>query len=250
MSVAAFDAPTPGMPTTSVPDAAAPLVCVLAGSPRRAGVSAHLAQVAARGIRQAGASCDLRLLADYDMRGCTGCGYCDRTGSCALGLAEAREKAAADSASKDGGSRLYFDDLYRSIASAQALVLVAPVYFAGPPSQLKAFFDRMQFLWSQRYLLHRNPLKNLGDRKPCALVVTGGGGDPFGYAPLEQCARSSLRMADFELLMTLDCVGWQPDLSTLSGDSDGADAGALAGTDESPEGRVLALCRDLVRRLA
>ena len=89
-----------------------------------------------------------------------------------------------------------------------ALALVAPVYFSGPPSQLKAVLDRMQPLWCQRYLLGRRPVRPLECRRPLDLFVVGAGGDPFGHDALVSCARSSLRMADFELHATHDLVGF------------------------------------------
>ena len=85
---------------------------------------------------------------------------------------------------------------------------MAPVYFSGPPSQLKAVLDRMQPLWCQRYLLGQRPVRPLECRRPLDLFVVGAGGDPFGHDALVSCARSSLRMADFELHAMHDLVGF------------------------------------------
>ncbi len=179
-----------------------PLVCVLAGSPHRGGASEALAAHVARGVERAGCRADLLRLADFALAGCTGCGACERTGACVLDAPERRRAAAPD-------GRPGFPDLYARLDAADALALVAPVYFSGPPSQLKAVLDRMQPLWSQRYLLHSRPVVPLDARRPFDLFVVGSGGDPFGFDALVSCVRSALRMADFELRARHDCIGYR-----------------------------------------
>lgn len=178
--------------------AGAPRVCVLAGSPRPNGSSTALARCVARGVERAGCAADLVLLADYTVAGCTGCGACECTGTCVLDADERRAEAA--------GGPPGFGTLFGRLEAADALALVAPVYFSGPPSQLKAVFDRMQPLWAQRYLLKSRPPVPKEKRRPLDLLVVGSGGDPFGYGALVSCARSSLRMADFELRELHDFV--------------------------------------------
>ena len=169
-------------------------VCVFSASPR-VGRCARLAQAVARGATAAGATPRVLRLADYDVLGCIGCGACSRTGTCIL----------ANRPTPSG--RPGFDELLAQVACADALVLVSPVYFAGPPSQLKAFLDRLQPLWAQRYLLKKRPLLPPDQRKPLELLAVGEGGDPFGYEPLVTCCRSALRMLDFELRQVHDFVG-------------------------------------------
>lgn len=176
---------------------AAPEVCVLVGSPRRSGACAALAQSVTRGVGSAGAQANLVYLADYRIQGCTGCGACERTGTCVL------EEWDLPAPASRG-----FSALYEAVRRAGALALVAPVYFSGPPSQLKAFFDRMQPLWAQRYVLGTRPVLPLDQRKPMDLWVVGSGGDPFGHEALISCARSSLRMANYELHGLHNCVGY------------------------------------------
>ena len=110
--------------------------------------------------------------------------------------------------SKRRQAKYGFACLIKRLQAADALALVAPVYFSGPPSQLKAVLDRMQPLWCQRYLLGQRPVRPLECRRPLDLFVVGAGGDPFGHDALVSCARSSLRMADFELHATHDLVGF------------------------------------------
>lgn len=182
-------------------------VAVVVGSPRAAGVCATLASRVAEGAASVGTTVNVLRLGDYAIAGCVGCGSCERTGACVF---DERERAAACSGGRPGLSALA-----RELETADALVLVAPVYFSGPPSQLKALFDRLQPYWVQRYVLGTRPLLNpparpIGQRKPLDLVVVGTGKDPFGYDALVSCARSALRMLDFELASVRDAVGADP----------------------------------------
>ncbi len=220
----------------AAPEAAEPVspcVCVLAGSPRRDGASAALAACIARGVGRAGCRADLVLLADFAVAGCTGCGTCESTGACVLDAGERRAAAA--------GGRPPCAALRARLDAADGLALVSPVYFSGPPSQLKAFFDRMQPLWAQRYLLRTRPVLPPGERRPLDLFVVGSGGDPFGYDALVSCARSSLRMADFELRALHDCVGYRA--LSRSATPKPADA------DAATEGRATAAGEELARWL-
>lgn len=188
---------------------ASPVVCVLAGSPRRSGASSALAVCLARGVQEAGGTASVVRLADFAIEGCIGCGACEATGRCVLRVA---------------GDRPGFGELEAAVDAADGLLLAAPLYFAGPCSQLKAFFDRQQPLWAQRYLLGTRPVRAVEERRPWELFVLGGGGDPFGYEPLVTCGRSALRMLDYELRGVHDCVGYGAGrgLSRASADADAA----------------------------
>lgn len=174
-------------------------VAVLVGSPRKNGACARFAAELEDALHGADTVAELLFLCDYEVLGCVGCGACERTGTCVL---DARE---------GGGDRPGFACLLKRLQAADALALVAPVYFSGPPSQLKAVLDRMQPLWCQRYLLGQRPVRPLECRRPLDLFVVGAGGDPFGYDALVSCACSSLRMADFELRVAHDLVGFGQD---------------------------------------
>ncbi len=169
-------------------------VCVWAASPH-IGTCDRLARAAAAGVESGGSTACTVRLADYDVGGCTGCGACERTGHCVF---EGRRPS-----NRRGG----FDDLLSVVDDADAMLLVAPVFFAGPPSQLKAFLDRLQPFWAQRYLLGTRPKLPPEARRPFELLVVGSGGDPFGYDPLVTCCRSALRMIDYELSSVHDFVG-------------------------------------------
>lgn len=174
-------------------------VGVLSGSPRH-GNCEHLARVVlAPAVESAGCAASVAALRSYVVAPCVGCGSCARTGVCSRAGREAAHEH----------SRPGFLSLLSWLDSLDALVLVAPLYFAGPPAQLKAFLDRLQFLWARRYPLGLRPPLPECRRRPLAVVAVGGGGDPFGSSALLSCARSALRMADFELACSCELIGYR-----------------------------------------
>ena len=106
-----------------------------------------------------------------DVRPCVGCNRCADGGGCFM---------------HDD-----MDDVLDVLAGAIELYVVSPVYFAGPPAQLKALFDRMQPLFFTD--------ARRASKRPAHLLVVGGGGDPHGFAPLETITRSALAVAGFRL---------------------------------------------------
>lgn len=93
-------------------------------------------------------------------------------------------------------------DIYPLIEDCDELVVVAPVYFAGLTSQLKALLDRMQpYFWNKALRSGR------ARRRPLTVHVVGEGGDPWGYEPLLTCIRSAFGCAGFRLERVLDWVG-------------------------------------------
>lgn len=90
-------------------------------------------------------------------------------------------------------------ELYPLLDDADELVVVSPVYFAGPPSQLKAILDRLQpYYWANTRALIK---------RPAVLHVVGEGGDPHGFDPLVGTVRSALSCAGFSLETVYDWVG-------------------------------------------
>lgn len=154
------------------------VLCV-AGSPRASGNSSRLLDACVRGIREAGGTADRVVLARDPIRPCNGCGQCSSTGVCVL----------TDP----------MCELYPRIDAAHAIVVASPVYFASVPATLKAFYDRCQPYWAQRYLLGAKPRV---PRRPGALLLVRGGGDPFG----SECAVTTTRSVFAVLETTLDTV--------------------------------------------
>jgi len=99
---------------------------------------------ALKGAASRGADTEKLYLYDLNFIGCIDCDGCDTTGICVLN-----------------------DDMtpvYEKLRSADAIIIAAPVYFAGIPAQLKAMIDRCQSEWVAKYVLKSG--RQSGDRSP------------------------------------------------------------------------------------
>lgn len=168
-------------------DAPAARIALLCGSPHK-GNSVRLASLVAQGIAEAGGLVDSFFLHEHSICGCRGCGACNTTGECVI----------------TRGGQDDFARLEAILASADHLIVVSPVYFAGPPSQLKAVYDRFQPLWARRYLLNQP----VPAKRPASLFAVGTGNDPFGFEPLVTITRSALNIAGFALGEVFDFIGY------------------------------------------
>lgn len=137
----------------------------IAGSPRRAGNSDTLLDECLAGAREAGAEIDRLVVAEAGIAPCRGCNACSSAGECVV---------------RDGMTAVY-----ARLDAADAIVVASPVYFATVPAVLKALYDRLQPYWARRYVL-REPRP---PRRPGALLLVGGGGDPYGH----ECAVATTR---------------------------------------------------------
>lgn len=182
---------------------------IVVGSPRVNGRSASLAdQLMYACIEECPDDVvSIVSVASTDVRPCCGCDAC------------ARETEPADEALMEEGDpltphpliaesdaplhRCVIDDdmpeVRKHLDAADELIVVSPVYFAGPPAQFKALLDRLQPYW-------RSDVRARGKR-PMILHVVGEGGDPHGYDPLVGSVRSAFSVAGFELVSIFDWVG-------------------------------------------
>lgn len=96
-------------------------------------------------------------LKDLDIKHCTGCEFCNKTGDCAK---------------KDDMS-----ELYQTIDDSQVIILAAPVYFNSLNGLTKNMIDRCQRYWALKYELGQQYKRN-EDRIGILLSV---GGAPFTY---------------------------------------------------------------------
>ncbi len=96
-------------------------------------------------------------LNDLDIKHCTGCEYCNKTGNCSK---------------KDDMS-----DLYDTIDSSHIIIVAAPVYFNSVNGLTKNMIDRCQRYWSLKYALGQEYKRN-EHRIGIFLSV---GGAPFTY---------------------------------------------------------------------
>lgn len=180
------------MNTTTKPKQAE--ILFISGSPR-AHTSEALLALIERGAREAGARSKRFLLSKKHIAPCRGCGHCEKTGSCILA-----DPTAETSLSDD------YLELLDALEHADALAIISPVYFAGPPAQLKALLDRMQPFWARKYVLGQES----PEKRPAQIFIVGGGGDSHGYDPLVTIARSSLAVAGFSLEKIQNFIGFKP----------------------------------------
>lgn len=143
----------------------APRVLGIAGSPRRGGNTDRLLDACLAGAVEAGADVERLVVASAGIAPCRGCNACSKDGVCIV---------------RDG-----MQDVYPLLDAADAIVVATPVFFATVPAVLKALYDRCQPYWARRYVLGEPLLR----RRPAAVLVVGGGGDPYGHA----CAITTTR---------------------------------------------------------
>ena len=179
-------------------------ILFICGSPR-ARTSETLLALLEQGVQDAGARSRKFLLSQKHIAPCIGCGSCEKTGECILTKENSKLYAHDD-----------YIELTEALASADALAVVSPLFFSGPPAQLKALFDRMQPFWSRKYLLGQ-PQR---PKRPAQLFMLGGGGDPHGHEPLVTIARGSLAVAGFTLEKVQNFVGFKYPSSVPSLPSD------------------------------
>lgn len=159
-------------------------VLCIAGSPRRDGNSSGLLDSLAAGVVNGGGTPVRLSVADVTIEPCRGCGGCSASGRCVI--------------------RDDMDEVYALIDGADAIVVGTPVYFATVPASLKALYDRCQPYWVRRYRLGAPRPER---KRPGALVVVGGGGDPFGTGCAVAPTKSVFAVLDVALDDVFEVVG-------------------------------------------
>ena len=152
---------------------------IVSGSIRPEGKSAFLSDALADALAAAGDSVSLmRLSDDIDIDPCLACDFCKLGEGCVI------EDAMGD--------------LCAMLDEADRLIVVSPIYFAGPPAQFKAVLDRFQvYYWTDA---------RTKPKRPALLFAIGDGGDPHGYEPLVGIVSSALAVAGFSLEETCGCI--------------------------------------------
>jgi multimeric flavodoxin WrbA len=169
-----------------------PDILFISGSPRNHTCMA-LIDLIEQGAQNAGAKTQRFALSKKHIDPCVGCGGCNTTGNCAF-AGKAQNGRFADD----------YLELKAVLERVDAVAIVAPLYFAGPPAQLKALYDRMQPYWAQRYLLGYT----VSEKRPAQLFVVGGGGDAHGHAPLVGSTKSAMAVAGFNLEKVNNFIGF------------------------------------------
>ena len=160
-----------------------PKVLCVAGSPRRDGNSDRLLEASARGVTAAGGTVSNLIVSEADIAPCRGCNACSKTGTCVV---------------RDG-----MQYVYPLLDEADAFIVATPVFFATVPAVLKALYDRCQPYWARRYVLGQPIVR----RRPGALLLVRGGGDPFGGECAVTTTRSVFAVLGVDLVDQLDLEG-------------------------------------------
>ncbi len=171
----------------------APTLLLLCGSPRRR-TCASLLDLVEAGARSAGIRTERFMLCEKKVKPCIGCNLCCKDGNCVYyGMVK-----------KDGSRVDDYRELVDMLDTCDGLVVVAPVYFSGPPAQLKAVYDRFQPYWARKYVLGRP----FPERRPAQVFMVGTGGDPHGNEPFTTISRSALQIAGFEMEKLSNYIGY------------------------------------------
>ncbi|HOU23728.1 MAG TPA: flavodoxin family protein [Anaerolineae bacterium] len=186
-------------------------VLAVAGSPRRGGNSDTLLEQAISGAQSSGATVELVLLSQLNIRPCAGCERCFVDGRCVVN-----------------------DDyqmLYDKVLEADALILASPIYFTSVSGWAKSFVDRFQCLWALRHVLKRPVPLPAGGKRRRAMFLAAAGSPHLHF----DCALSVVRA----MFSAIDAV-WVGSVCVNNIDQRGAVA-------ERPE--ILQQARELGARL-
>jgi multimeric flavodoxin WrbA len=127
------------------------------GSPRRGGNTEALLKEYLRGCRDAQAEAEEVYLRDLKITPCLEIYACRKDGKCPI--------------------RDDMQNLYGKISETDILVLASPIFFYTVSAQAKAFIDRCQAFWSQKYLLKRPIAAEKGSRRGVFISVGGSHGE-------------------------------------------------------------------------
>ena len=111
------------------------MVLGIYGSPRKAGNTDLMLDAFLEGAEAAGGEINKLYVRELEIRGCLGCGHCDKAGEC-----------------------IQKDDMqivYPLLEQAQRIVVASPIYFYGITGQLKLLVDRAQALYMKRELARK-----------------------------------------------------------------------------------------------
>lgn len=163
---------------------------ILGGSPQKQRKTARIIDALNSDLlSKPGVSTEIFSVADHRIQPCSGCESCEEDYHCII--------------DDDMG------ELYTLLEDVDELVVVSPVFFAGPPAQLKALLDRLQpYFWKSLAAKQATdtPAKQ-NAKRPASLYVVGEGGDPHGFEPLVVSTRSALAVAGFSLKDIFAFVG-------------------------------------------
>ncbi len=125
----------------------------ISASPRLKGNSDLLLRQALTGAESTGADVEYIRLSDYKIAPCIECNSCYTTGTCAV---------------QDD-----YQQLSAKMLDTGRLIFATPIFFMGLCAQAKAFIDRCQCLWAQKYVLKKELITAERDRRAMVIAVGG-----------------------------------------------------------------------------
>lgn len=163
---------------------------ILVGSPYDQGKCSNAATRIADALRELGSHVELFSCDRITVHGCIGCDRCKENFTC-----------------------IYSDDLARissALDTADAVLVVSPIYFAGVPSQFKAVLDRFQpYFWKRQQQIEQG--RPLPAKRALYVALVGEGGDPYGTAPAQAQVASPFALADFSVVDARDLIAVDED---------------------------------------
>lgn len=152
------------------------MILGIMGSPRRGGNSEILLDQVLAGARSAGADTEKIVLSLLNVQGCTHCSGCWDTGECTIQ-----------------------DDMelfYRKFREMDAIIVAAPIYFLGPPAQLKAVIDRCEPFWVLKTRFNKG-VSPTGKKRPGVFIsVAGATSKPDTFEPSRRIIRAFFSTID------------------------------------------------------
>jgi len=127
------------------------------GSPRVEGNTERVVAEALNAAKEDGAETELLRLADRDIKPCTACLSCRKTGECPI----------LDD----------FNPIFEKMVEADGIILSSPVYFSSATPQMKALIDRAGYLSGAKGRVFENKVGG-------AIAVARRAGQNFTFAQL------------------------------------------------------------------
>ena len=159
-------------------------VLIISCSPRLNGNTEILLKESARGVADAGGTCDFVRLAELNISPCIECGACLSGGNCAV--------------EDDMTSRLVPE-----LGVCDALIFGSPIFFMSITAQGKAFVDRCQPLWVKKFILKQQP----GPLRKGAFISVSGSRAENTFDCATRVVKSFFAVSGFEYSSELFATG-------------------------------------------
>lgn len=155
-------------------------ILMLTGSPRKKGVTAHLADAFVKGAEEAGHRVERFDAARMNISPCKGCYACHKKGKCVF------DDDMAPLLGRDG-----------KILSADLIVLVTPIYYFSMTAQLKTVLDRFYSLGHEIW----------EEGQKAVLIAAGGDSEPEVMDGLSGTYHSLCKWSHWQDLGTFAALG-------------------------------------------